>query len=109
MRCFDEIIAAGIIRHPEEVECLFYGNHTPDHENGAFIIGEILVMATTEYDDDMIIEHVSASLPYGKLDPQDIRDIKEIFWLQQEIKDVRRLRIPSDVVHLQRRRKAQFS
>lgn len=109
MRCFDEIMAAGVIRHPEEAECLFYGNHIPDHENGAFLVGNILVMATTEYENGMITEHVSASLPYGKLDSKDIQDIKQIFWFPHEIKDITRLRIPSKVVHLQRKRKAQFA
>ena len=109
MRCFDEIMAAGVIRHPEEAECLFYGNHIPDHENGAFLVGNILVMATTEYENGMITEHVSASLPYGKLDSKDIQDIKQIFWFPHEIKDITRLRIPSKVVHLQRNRKAQFA
>ncbi|TWH47962.1 hypothetical protein [Sporomusa sp. KB1] len=109
MRSFDEIIAAGVIRHPDEAECLFYGNHVPNQENGAFFMGNLLIMATTEHENGIIIEHVSASLPYGKLDSQDIRDIKEIFWLPHEIKDVVRLHIPSKIVHLQRKRKVRVA
>ncbi|WP_371380932.1 hypothetical protein [Sporomusa aerivorans] len=109
MRSFDEIIAAGVIRHVEEKECLRYSCHTPDHENGVFVIGNVLIIVTTEYVDGIRIEHLSASLPYGNLDLRDIREIKEIFWLPQEIKDVTRLCIPSKVVHLQRKRKVRVA
>lgn len=104
MRSFDEIISNGVVRWTErEKECLI--DHIPDEQNGAFKIGELLIIATTEHLKGEIFEHVSVSLPgIIKPDQEDIELIKELFWKAEEIQEVRRLYVPSQVIHLNRKK-----
>lgn len=103
MKNFDEIINGGVIRWTEKEKDALIG-HVPDHENGVFKIGKLGVIATTESVDDMITEHVSVSRSgIKKPSAKEIEMVKNLFWNTYEAKDVSRLYVPSDVIHLIRK------
>ncbi len=103
MKSFDEIVKNGVIRWTEkEKESLI--NHVPDDKNGVFKIGNLLIVVTTEHIKGAIMECISVSRPGNKKpSAEDIERIKELFWKTGEAKDVSRLYVQSNVIHLRRK------
>jgi hypothetical protein len=100
---FDEILKNGVIRWTEkEKESLI--NHDPDDKNGVFKMGNLLIIVTTEHIEGAIVECISVSRPGNKKpSAEDIERIKELFWKTDEAKDISRLYVQSNVIHLHRK------
>jgi hypothetical protein len=99
MRNFDEIISTGIFRRSNRENEILVGNN----ENGVFKKGKLGVIATIAHQENMIVEHVSLSRSDGrKPNIDEIEMVKNSFWNLGELNEVRRLYIPSSVVHLNR-------
>lgn len=103
MKNFEEVINKGVIRlTAKERDCLIL--HESDCYNGAFEIGKLTIIATTEHADGMIVECVSISRDgIRKPNTEEIEMVKNLFWNKDEVKDVTRLYIQSDVIHLRRK------
>jgi hypothetical protein len=86
----------------KEKDCLI--NHVPDDENGVFKIGKLGIVVTTEHIEGAIVEYVSVSRPGNKKPSlEEIEMIKELFWKTDEVKDVSRIYVQSNVIHLNRK------
>lgn len=104
MKNFDKIIQNGFIHSEKENDCLFPTGHVPDCHNGAFVKGKLAVIVTTEHVDDMIIECVSISRDgFRKPNTEEIEMVKNLFWRADEIGEINRLYVSSNVIHLARK------
>ena len=101
MKNFEEITSNKVRRLTEKEEECLYG-HDPDDDNGVFKLGKLFVIATTEHSQAVVTEHVSISHDdLRRPNPKEIEMVKRLFWNPDEMKDVYRLPVSSNVIHLE--------